>query len=493
MSSEARTTLAGRYVLESPIATGGMGRVWKARDEVLARPVAIKILHEHLSEDEAFLARFRREAMAAARLTHPHIVAIYDTGAETSAGGIDRHYIVMENCGGGTLAARRADGPMPPDRVIAIGQAICQALDYAHRHEVVHRDIKPENVLITEDGTLKVGDFGIAKAAFTAGDITSTGAILGTVAYISPEQAQGEEPDARSDIYALGVLLYELLTGRPPFQAETQIATAMQHVREAPPRPRSIRADVPRALDAVIMRALEKDPDRRYRSAAEFAAALENTGREGATSVLPPVAPSGVEAPTTQVPSGPEDHQQLKWVGAVLAVAAAVIVLALVIPQFFPLDDNGGGRDRGGSGAGTELDVAGVQDFDPHPGDGSEHSEEINLAIDGKPSTAWSTENYSSPLGVLKPGVGLVFDLGPDAEVGRIRISGDAGTVEIRAGDDAPTVVEDLELVDETSVSGTEEVALDEANDARYWLLWITALPNETGRASISEVVFLAP
>ena len=494
MSSEARTTLAGRYVLESPIATGGMGRVWKARDEVLARPVAIKILHDHLAEDEAFVARFRREAMAAARLTHPHIVAIYDTGAETGAGGTDRHYIVMENCGGGTLGAHRAAGPMPPDRVIAIGQAICEALDYAHRHEVVHRDIKPENVLITDDGTLKVGDFGIAKAAFTAGDITSTGAILGTVAYISPEQAQGEEPDARSDIYALGVLLYELLTGRPPFQAETQIATAMQHVQEAPPAPRSIRADVPRSLDAVIMRALEKDPDRRYGSAAEFAAALENAGRGGGTSVLPPVSPAaGVESTPTDVSPGPADRQQLKWVAPVLGVAAAVLLLALLVPQFFPPDDDDGGPDRGGSGTTSQLDVAGVQDFDPLPGDGSEHSEEINLSIDGKPSTAWSTENYSSPLGVLKPGVGLVFDLGPDAEIGRISISGEAGTVEIRAGDDAPTEAEDLEVIEETSVSGTEEVTLDEASDARYWLLWITALPNETGTASISEVTFSAP
>jgi hypothetical protein len=170
-----------------------------------------------------------------------------------------------------------------------------------------------------------------------------------------------------------------------------------------------------------------------------------------------------------------------------------VLLLALLVPQFFPPDDDDGGPDRGGSGTTSQLDVAGVQDFDPLPGDGSEHSEEINLSIDGKPSTAWSTENYSSPLGVLKPGVGLVFDLGPDAEIGRISISGEAGTVEIRAGDDAPTEAEDLEVIEETSVSGTEEVTLDEASDSRYWLLWITALPNETGTASISEVIFSIP
>jgi len=493
MSSEARTTLAGRYVLESPIATGGMGRVWKARDEVLARPVAIKILHDHLSEDEAFVARFKREAMAAARLTHPHIVAIYDTGAETTADGTERHYIVMEHCGGGTLAARKTSGSMPPDRVVVIGQAICEALDYAHRHGVVHRDIKPENVLITEDGTLKVGDFGIAKAAFATGDITSTGSLLGTVAYISPEQAQGREPDARSDIYALGVLLYELVTGRPPFAAETQIATAMQHVREAPPSPRSIRADVPRPLEAVILRTLEKDPDRRFGSAAELATALESAGRGGATAVLPPVAPVGEPSTHTDAPSVPAERPELKWVAPVLGVVAGVILLALVVPQFFAPDETIPGPEQNGSGAGSRIEVQRVEDFDPPPGDGSEHSDELNLAIDGDPATEWTTENYNDPFGVLKPGVGLLLDLGPDAEVGRIRIAGEPGTVEVRSGDSAPTSPEDLDVVEEISISGSEDVVLDEASTARYWLVWITSLPNETGSASISEVTFYAP
>lgn len=493
MSSEARATLAGRYVLESTIATGGMGRVWKARDEVLARPVAIKILHEHLSEDEAFVARFRREAMAAARLTHPHIVAIYDTGSEASDDGIDRHYIVMENCGAGTLAGLRGAGQMPPERVVAIGRAICGALDYAHRHGVVHRDVKPENVLITEDGTLKVGDFGIAKAAFATGDITSTGSILGTVAYISPEQAQGRDPDARSDIYALGVLLYELLTGRPPFEAETQIATALQHVHEPPAPPRSIRADVPRPLEAAILRALEKDPDRRFGSAAEFAAALEAAEGGGATSVLPPVAPAGEPPPRPEVPAPTPERPELKWVAPVLAVAIAVVLLALIVPQFFAPDETTPGSEQGDGGAGAEVAVEAVDDFDPAPGDGSEHPDEVTLAIDGKASTVWNTENYDDPIEVQKPGVGLVFDLGPDAEVGRIEISGEAGTIEVRAGDDDPTNADDLEVVGEATVSGSAEVTLDEAVDARYWLVWITSLPDGTGSASISEVTFHAP
>ncbi|MGH2787137.1 MAG: protein kinase domain-containing protein [Actinomycetota bacterium] len=492
MSSGARTTLAGRYVLESLIATGGMGRVWKARDEVLARPVAIKILHDHLAEDEAFIARFRREAMAAARLTHPHIVAIYDTGSQADDEGTHRHYIVMENCGGGTLATRRDSGPMPADEVIAFGRSICEALEYAHRHDVVHRDIKPENVLITEDGTLKVGDFGIAKAAFATGDLTSTGSILGTVAYISPEQAQGLTPDARSDLYSLGVLLYELVTGRPPFAADTQIATAMMHVREPPAPPRSIRADVPRTLDAVLMKALEKDPDHRYGSAAEMATALDSAGG-GATSVLaaatPDVRSHGPPPPSAR----PGERTELRWVAPVLGIVAVVALLAILIPQFLAPDDGARSNGAGGSNGGSELQVESVADFDPPPGDGSEHADEVNLAIDGRPGTSWTTENYSSPLDVLgKSGVGLVFDLGPGAEVGSIEISGRAGTVEVRAGDDEPTTADDLEVVGDTSVSASAEITL-EGVEARYWLVWITRLPDDTGTATISEVAFHGP
>ncbi len=259
MSSEP-TTLAERYVLESPIARGGMGTVWRARDEVLARVVAVKILNHDLAHDDAFVARFRREALSAASLAHPHIVAIYDTGSEES-GDETRHFIVMEHCGGGTLTDLAKDqGPLDPDRVIDIGIDICTALGHAHRHNLIHRDVKPANILFTPDGTLKVGDFGIAKAAFGASELTTTGMILGSVAYLSPEQANGDEPDARSDLYSLGVVLYELLTGRPPFAAESQIATAMKHMREEPPPPRSIRAGVPRALEAVVLRTLAKDP-----------------------------------------------------------------------------------------------------------------------------------------------------------------------------------------------------------------------------------------
>jgi serine/threonine protein kinase len=229
------TSIADRYVLEELLARGGMGSVYKARDEVLARPVAVKILHPHLSEDHGFLERFRREAVAAAGLSHPGIVAIYDTGTDTAEDGSERHYIVMEHCAGGTLTELSArEGALEPERAAAVVAAVCSSLDFAHRAGVVHRDVKPDNVLFADDGTLKVADFGIAKAAYASGDITTTGSILGTVTYISPEQAGGREPDARSDVYSAGVVLYELLTGRPPFQGETDVATALMHVNESP-------------------------------------------------------------------------------------------------------------------------------------------------------------------------------------------------------------------------------------------------------------------
>src|SRR5687768_1314699 len=297
-------SIAGRYVLERQISQGGMATVWQAKDDVLARPVAIKILHPHLSQDEGFLERFRREALAAARLTHPNIVSIYDTGTEEAPDGEpDLQYIVMEHCSRGTLEdLLRTEGALAPERVASAGISICEALSYAHRHGIVHRDVKPGNVLIANDGSLKVADFGIAKAAFGKKDITTTGSILGTVTYLSPEQGRGEEPDQRSDLYGLGVVLYELAVGRPPFAAETQIATAMMHVKDPPPSLRSIRAGVPRSLEAIVMKALAKDPEDRYASADDMARALGSQGgTNGGTSAFP-VGGAGTTRPATPAP-----------------------------------------------------------------------------------------------------------------------------------------------------------------------------------------------
>jgi eukaryotic-like serine/threonine-protein kinase len=488
MSSQL-TTLGERYILESELARGGMGTVFQAHDEVLARRVAVKVLHDDLSRDDAFLERFRREALSAARLTHPNIVAIYDTGSDRGHDGVERHFIVMEYCGRGTLADLLATGPLDPSRVAAIGRIVCDSLAYAHAHGVVHRDIKPANILVNDDGTLKVADFGIAKAAFAGGDLTTTGAVLGTVTYISPEQAKGLEPDARSDLYSIGVVLYELLTGRPPFSGETQVATAMQHLREEPPPPRSIRGGVPRGLESVILTALAKDPDDRFPSASALAGALAEVDNGGATNVMPAILEN--RAPSQPAPAGLD----LRWAWMLLAIAAVAGLLAFLVPNV--VDDGNGGSEGGnggrasGGGAGSALDIREVIDFDPH-GTGGEHGEDAHLAADGNESTTWRTENYNDPLEIQKPGVGLVFDLGESVEVGRVEISGTIGSFEVRSGNESGDDETGFDVVaDGQAFDGSVEIKVDPSS-GRYWLVWITALPGGTGSASISEVAFFA-
>ena len=488
-------TLAERYVLETEIARGGMASVWRARDQVLARPVAVKVLHRHLSEDDGFIERFRREALAAARLAHPNIVAIYDTGSETSEDGMERHYIVMEYCDGGTLADVNAGvGAVRAGRAVAIGRSICDALEFAHQQGVVHRDVKPANVLMTSDGTLKVADFGIAKAAFVSSDITTTGAILGTVTYLSPEQARGLEPDARSDLYALGVVLYEMVSGRPPFHEESQIATAMRHLRDVPPPPRSIRAGIPRPLESVIMKALEKDPDDRFASAREMGAALSGSvGAESTSAFHPP--PAEIAA-TSNSYSGTD----MRWIIPVLAIAALVVALALALPTVLDTSNSNGEDARSGNGGakqpgtGTQIAISASSDFDPYGSEG-EHGDDAPLAHDGSPATAWETQIYDSSFEALgKPGVGLLFDLGQPQTVARINLSGSIGAYEVRFGDEPPADQNALEVAAEGSeLNGKTTVELDEETEARYWLVWITSLPGSTGTASVAEVAFLGP
>ncbi len=492
-------TIAGRYVLESEISKGGMATVWRARDAVLARPVAVKVLHPHLSEDEAFLERFRREALAAARLSHPNIVSIYDTGNHPrETGGADLQYIVMELCGGGTIADLLADSrTVPPDRVASIGRTICEGLGYAHRHGIVHRDVKPANVLVADDGLLKVADFGIAKAAFAKSDITTTGSILGTVTYLSPEQSRGEDPDPRSDIYGLGVMLYELTVGRPPFNGETQIATAMMHINERPPPVRSIKAGIPRSLEAVIMRALEKDPARRFQTAEEMAAGLDGAGADPGATVALPKQTRRAEVASAHTAQQPGDTG---WILRVVAAIGITIALALFVASLVneerPAREGrpavgGGGGDNDDAGA-SDVEVASVTDFDPHGGDG-EHPDEVENTIDGDGSTAWTTQTYSASLEVLgKPGVGLLFDLGGDVEVESVSIVGSPGMdVELRVADEPGDDETSFEEV--ASRNGTPEsydLSFD-GTSGRYWLVWITKLSGEGGgRSSIYEVGF---
>src|SRR5690606_37746985 len=267
--------LSSRYELGEIIGFGGMSEVHRARDLRLSRDVAIKVLRADLARDPTFYLRFKREAQNAAALNHPAIVAVYDTGeAEVDGGPLP--FIVMEYVDGDTLRdIVRNEGPLPPRRAMEVIADVCAALDFSHQAGIVHRDMKPANIMINRAGAVKVMDFGIARAiADAANPMTATAAVIGTAQYLSPEQARGETVDARSDVYSVGCVLFEILTGEPPFTGDSPVAVAYQHVREDPRLPSLVHSGVPRELDSVVLEAMAKNPANRYQTAAEMRADL---------------------------------------------------------------------------------------------------------------------------------------------------------------------------------------------------------------------------
>jgi serine/threonine-protein kinase len=326
----------GRYAVIERVGTGGMAEVYRARDDLLGREVAIKVLHDRYSRDRSFVERFRREAQAAANLNHPNIVALYDYGADG-----DTYFIVMEFIEGRSLSdIISSEGPLLPERAADIASDVARALDKAHANGLVHRDVKPGNIMITNSGQTKVTDFGIARALSGDGDqtMTQTGMVIGTAAYLSPEQAQGNTIDARSDVYSLGIVLYEMLTGQAPFTGDTPLAIAYKHVRENPEPPSTVNADVPAGLDAVTMKALAKNPDNRYSSAMEMQDDLQrfcNGQRVLATPLLADEtaiagAATGTQVMRTAQYEDYEDEPQNKR-------AAIYIVVTLLILAAFGL------------------------------------------------------------------------------------------------------------------------------------------------------------
>ena len=343
--------LGERYRLVRHLARGGMAEVYVAEDQLLNRTVAVKVLFPELAHDDAFVERFRREARAVASLNHHNIVSVYDFGEDDGS-----WFIVMEYVEGRNLRdIINSEGKMDPGRTAALGAEVAAALAAAHAQGIIHRDVKPANVLISADaGTVKVADFGIARAAGTRQGLTMPGTVLGTATYLSPEQAQGAEVDFRTDVYSLGMVLYELLAGKPPFTGDSPVAVAYQQLSQTAPPPSTHNADVPPALDAIVMRAMSKNPDERQATAEEIREELLAIDRAvgdpdatafiappppaeataviaaGSTSVLPPVAP-----PVTRRPAGPvpDDVYRRRRAGVIagLALAALAIIALLVL------------------------------------------------------------------------------------------------------------------------------------------------------------------
>lgn len=325
--------LADRYELGEPVGFGGMAEVFRGRDTRLQRDVAIKVLRTDLARDPVFHARFQREAKNAAALNHPAIVAVHDTG-ETDASDGALPFIVMELVDGRTLRdVLRAEGTLSPQRAIEIVADVCQALSLSHRHGIVHRDIKPANIMIATTGAVKVMDFGIARAITDTGDLTQTAAVLGTAHYLSPEQAHGDDVDHRSDIYSLGCVLYELLTGEPPFTGDTPVSVAYQHVRKDPTPPSKRNPAVSPALDAVVMKALTKNPDNRFQSAAEFRADLMRV-YIGQVPEAPKVLSDADRSSIAGSAVPPSRRSRLLPALAVVVVMAVAVVIAVRVFAF---------------------------------------------------------------------------------------------------------------------------------------------------------------
>ena len=341
MSDQGPTVFSGRYELHRQVARGGMADVYLARDQLLDRPVAVKVLFNEFADDPSFVERFRREAQAAGNLNHPNIVGVYDWGEEKGT-----YFIVMEYVEGRSLAdILRTQGALHPDRAAEIATDVAAALGFAHRNGLVHRDVKPGNVLVTANGHIKVADFGIATAMVgSQTELTQAGTVMGTASYFSPEQAQGRPVDPRSDLYALGIVLYEMLLGKPPFVGDSPVAVAYQHVQESPPPLRASGAAVAESLEAITLKLLAKNPVNRYPTAEDLRSDLRRY-REGAHNLRSATNPElGLRGPGPAGPppvdygGGSRNRRDDGWRRTALffvGLAALVVALGYAVMEFF--------------------------------------------------------------------------------------------------------------------------------------------------------------
>ena len=465
--------LSGRYELEELVGTGGMSGVYRAHDRLLARKVALKVLHAHYGDDEAHVERFRREARAVATLSHPNIVAVIDRGVHEG-----RQFIVFEYVDGENLKRLiEREGPLPVSTALELAIQIARGLSFAHGQGLVHRDVKPQNVLLNGEGAAKVTDFGIARSLDVQHGMTQTGTVLGTSDYIAPEQAQGRHVDEHSDIYSLGVVLYELLTTKVPFPGENFVAVAMRHINEPPPSVRDQRPDVPLRVDAALQTAMAKDPADRFPTMDAFCHELEaclselSFDEDGTQIIAPPPVARRQRPRLSPWPV-------LSLLVALLAIGA--VVAALVLTGHSP---GGGGTANGGG----PIHLTAVTAYDPF-GTGGEHNELAHLATDGDPNTFWKTEHYDdAPSLAGKPGVGLVLDPGRTVALHDVQIATSTpGFTAVIKGGDSPTSFTKDVSASQVVEDGTQFAVSGGA--FRYYEVWITKLGPGFVNAAINEV-----
>ena len=474
--------IAERYELAELVGTGGMSSVYRAHDRLLERDVALKVLHEQFTADTDYVERFRREARSVAQLSHPNIVTVIDRGEQDG-----RQFIVFEYIDGENLKSLvEREGPLPEDEAVRLTLQVARGLGFAHDNGLVHRDVKPQNVLLNGDHQAKVTDFGIARSLEVKGGLTQTGTVMGTSDYIAPEQARGAHVDEQSDIYSLGVVLYELLTGEVPFPGDNFVAVAMRHINEPPPSARERRPDVSPRLDAVIRRAMAKEPRDRFRSMDELCAELTaslgpESGASGAQTMVVP----GRKRQRARRP--PADRPTV-W--PLIFLLAGLAVLAVILAAVFAFTDPGGelsnlvGKNKQTTGAAAgPVHFTAASAFDPY-GDNSEHDDRAREAIDGDPATFWNTEHYDGAL--PKTGVGLVVGMSTAKKLSKLVVRSDTPgfTAKIESGSSATGPFKSIS--NSQQVGGNTTFSL-KGDSARYYIVWITNLGSNSS-VEINEV-----
>jgi eukaryotic-like serine/threonine-protein kinase len=467
--------IAERYELDEVVGTGGMSSVYRAHDRLLERDVALKVLHEQFNEDGEHVERFRREARAVAQLSHPNIVTVIDRGEQDGRQFIVFEYVAGENVK--SLVEREA--PLPEREAVRIALQVARALAFAHDHGLVHRDVKPQNILLPEGGEAKVTDFGIARSLDrdVRGGLTQTGTVMGTSDYIAPEQARGSKASVETDIYSLGVVLYELLTGELPFTGENFVAVAMRHINEPVPSVRERRPDVSPRLDAAIQRAMAKEPRQRFSTMNAFAAELEaclpqpdaDGAGPGAETLI--VAPArrrrGRDRPPAERPSVWPLILLLGGLAVLAGIFAAVFAFTGSSPRSI-LDDAVGKKASAGP-----VHLIGVASYDPEGDNQTEHPEAVGRAADGNTTTYWETEHYSGSLN--KKGVGVVLAADRARKLSKVTVVSDTPgfTAEIEAGS---SQAGPFRPVSDSQTVGRKTTFSVRAGSARYYVIWITDL-----------------